>query len=117
MTQGAGHPSGRLQGKVAVVTGTSRGIGHAIALEFARQGAHVVGASRTPPPGSFPGTLVATDVSDPMAVRRLFEQTVELYGGLDVLVNNAAVEHEATVEETTLEAWNRVLAVNLTGVF
>jgi NAD(P)-dependent dehydrogenase (short-subunit alcohol dehydrogenase family) len=117
MPRGYERPPGRLQGKVAVITGASRGIGYAIALAFARQGAHVVGASRTPPPAPFPGEFVATDVSNPAAVARLFEQTIALHGGLDVLVNNAAVEHEATVEDTTLEAWDRVLAVNLTGVF
>lgn len=56
-------------------------------------------------------------MSDAEQASRLVSATVERHGGLDILVNNAAIEHEATVEETSLEEWNRVLAVNLTGPF
>lgn len=110
---------GRLAGKVAVVTGASRGIGRAIALRYASEGAHVVTGSRTRPPddGNPALSFVPTDVSDPEQARRLVEAAVERHGRLDVLVNNAAVEHEATVEETAPEDWDHVMAVNLRGPF
>ena len=111
--------SGRLAGKVAVVTGASRGIGRAIALRFVAEGALVVTGSRTKLADGAAGevTFVAADVSDPDQASRLIETAVERHGGLDVLVNNAAVEHEATVEETTPEDWDLVMAVNLKSVF
>jgi len=107
----------KLAGKVAVVTGASRGIGRAIALAYAAEGARVVTGSRTAGLAGDPVTYVPTDVADPEQARGLIESAVEQHGGLDVLVNNAAVEHEATAEDTTPEDWDRVLAVNLKGVF
>jgi NAD(P)-dependent dehydrogenase (short-subunit alcohol dehydrogenase family) len=109
----------RFAGAVAIVTGGSRGIGRAIAERLADEGAQVVIGSRTPPSRTPGRSLhhVACDVSVPEEAQRLVEETVELHGGLDVVVNNAAVEHEATVEDTTPEDWDHVMAVNLRGPF
>jgi NAD(P)-dependent dehydrogenase (short-subunit alcohol dehydrogenase family) len=109
----------RLPGKVAVITGASRGIGRAVAARFVSEGALVVTGSRTRPPDPDTGSLtwVETDVADPDQAHRLIETAVSLHGRLDALVNNAAVEHEATVEATAPEDWDHVMAVNLRGPF
>jgi NAD(P)-dependent dehydrogenase (short-subunit alcohol dehydrogenase family) len=101
--------------RVAVITGTSRGIGAALAAAFAADGYAVVGCGRS----AGPDVDVAgvdyrrCDVSDPAAIRSLVAATGAVHGRLDVLVNNAAVEIEGTVEETTVEQWDELLAVNV----
>ena len=118
-----------ISGKVAIVTGAASGIGRATAEVLAEAGAAGVvvadvdaagGAqtvslvqSRTPAKGLF----VAVDVAREDQVEALVAATVERFGRVDILVNNAGICPTTPWEETTLERWNQVLAVNLTGAF
>ena len=121
---------GYLKGKVAIVTGASSGIGRAIALRYAAEGAGVVIADtvETPVEGGLPtknlieqsqGTAdyLPTDIADWHAVDRMVAATVERFGRLDIMVNNAAVYTSTNLLETTPEQWSRVIGVNLTGFF
>jgi 2-dehydro-3-deoxy-L-rhamnonate dehydrogenase (NAD+) len=116
--------SSTLQGQVAVVTGAARGVGRGIAARLAREGAAVVVWDRdvdafdATAAGFTPAALVSVDVADFAAVERAFGATTDRTGRLDILVNNAGVNGPvAPVWEYPLEAWDRVLAVDLTGVF
>jgi NAD(P)-dependent dehydrogenase (short-subunit alcohol dehydrogenase family) len=107
-----------LRGKVAIVTGGSRGIGRAIVERFVRDGASVVDASRSPAEDAGDRVLpIATDVAEPGDVERLIEEATRRLGGIDVLVNNAALELEGTIEETDADEWDRLMRVNLRGPF
>jgi glucose 1-dehydrogenase len=119
-----------LDGRIAIVTGASSGIGRAIAMRFAAEGAVVVIAdTRTDPiEGGEPTvdlirraggrcSFQSTDVSRWADVDRLVGETVRQHQRLDVMVNNAATYTGTTVLDTTEEQWNRVMAVNLTGMF
>lgn len=121
---------GLLQGKVAVVTGASSGLGRAMAVRFAAEGAKVVLADVRDLPiegGSSTLDLIrenggegyfeATDVSDWDSVDRLVSGTVGRYGQLDVMVNNAAIYTSTSLLDTSEAQWRRVMAVNLDGVF
>lgn len=118
----------KLKDKVALVTGSSQGIGRAIALSFAGEGAAVAVDYRSHPEeaeavveeieGSGGRALaVRADVSDPGDVRNLVARAVEEFGRLDVMVNNAGVEEKMPFLETPFEVWSRVVAVNLTGAW
>lgn len=120
----------RLAGKTAIVTGGASGIGRAIACRFAREGAHVVIAdvTRAAREGGVPtdallagehlsAEYVETDVSRETDAARVVEHVVATRGRLDILVNDAAVFLGKPLIEASLDEWNRVLAVNLTGVF
>jgi NAD(P)-dependent dehydrogenase (short-subunit alcohol dehydrogenase family) len=110
--------SGRLDGKAALVTGASRGIGAAIARRFAAEGARVLNASLIDPTYDDAAIdSVIADVSDPEQVRQLVDEASGRLGKLDVLVNNAGVELEATIEHTSPSDWDRVMAVNARGPF
>ena len=112
--------SGRLQGKVAIVTGGSRGIGRAIVERFLAEGASVVTNARDLPadlPRNLNLLFLSADVSKATDVERLFAHTLERFGGLDILVNNAGIQLEKTIEQTSEAEFDRVIAVNLKGVF
>jgi NAD(P)-dependent dehydrogenase (short-subunit alcohol dehydrogenase family) len=108
---------GRLEGKVAVVTGAAGGIGAATVEAFRREGAQVVGVDLAE---GAPGDLaLAVDVTDEDAVRALYERVAAELGHIDVLFNNAGIspDDDTSVLETTYEAWQRVQDVNLKSVF
>lgn len=114
----------RLQGKVAVITGSGSGIGRACAVEFARQGAKVVvadidpmAAQRTAAEIGASAIAITVDVSDPASVQGLASKTREMFRNVHALVNNAAIQVSKTIEDTTPEEWNRQMAVNVGGVF
>lgn len=113
------------ENRVAIVTGAARGIGCQVALTLAERGYAVAANDITAPDEtleelrsagaetiSLPG-----DVSDEAAVRGMVERVIGKFGRVDVLVNNAGISRIVPAEETTLDDWNRTLAVNLTGPF
>ncbi len=116
----------RLGGKTAIVTGGARGIGRETCLTFAREGANVVIADLDVDAGQ---TLVAeinqqgqalfvkTDVTRPDEVQALMQATLDRFGRLDILVNNAGITADARLVKMDLEQWQRVIDVNLKGVF
>ena len=107
-----------LQGIRALVTGGASGIGLAIAAAFAAEGAAVMVLDVAPErPDKLPDELgyVRADISDDEGVRHAVAAAVESLGGLDVLVNNAGVGAEGTVEDASDEEWHRVLDVNVVG--
>jgi NAD(P)-dependent dehydrogenase (short-subunit alcohol dehydrogenase family) len=108
---------GRLQDKVAVVTGAAGGIGAATVEAFQREGAKVVGVDLLE---GAPGDLaLAVDVTEGLAVEQMYAQVAERFGGIDVLFNNAGIspDDDTSVLDTSLEAWQRVQDVNLKSVF
>ena len=106
-----------LAGKAAIVTGAAGGIGLACARALAAEGAGVVLADLTAPPAGELGIGVAGDVTDPADAQRLVETAIDRFGRLDVLVAGAGVFDNTPFDELGPERWDRVLAVNLRGVF
>ena len=116
--------AGRLDGKVALVTGAAAGLGRAAALRMAEQGARVVVADVLDEAGAAAASEIGAsarferlDVTRPEDWSRAMKATQEAFGRLDVLVNNAGVVILGDVESLSLEDWRRVHAVNLDGVF
>lgn len=119
---------GQLEDKVAIVTGGGSGIGKAIAKAFATEGCTVVIAARTvgrlehaaEELADATGSEVVpipTDVGMEAQVKALFQRTMERYGRLDILVNSSGAFDGGRIDEISLEAWNRVIAANITGPF
>ncbi len=104
----------RFQGKVALVTGGRSGIGLACARRLSSEGARVVTAQRRSAEGF---ETIEADLSDPSAPQQIISNCVALAGRLDILINNAGLMEEATVEETNLKSWQRTLDLNLTAPF
>jgi NAD(P)-dependent dehydrogenase (short-subunit alcohol dehydrogenase family) len=117
----------RLAGKVAIVTGAGSGLGQASALRFAREGARVVcadvdaaAAARVADEivsGGGAAIGIAVDVTDGADVQRMTDEALGAFGGIDVLFANAGIAGVGSVTTTTRETWDRVIAVNLTGVW
>lgn len=118
----------KLTGKVALVTGSSQGIGRGIATRFAQEGADVVINYNRTPGGAQEvlreveaigrrGLIVQADMGNVNEIRKLIATTVEHFGRLDILVNNAGVETHAPFWEVKEEDYDRVLNINLRGVF
>lgn len=112
---------GRLDGKVAIVTGAASGIGAATARSFAREGAHVVVTDVQDEKGAALADEIGAayrhqDVTSEPVWAEIVDETVGTHGRLDVIVNNAGMFVPQTIEEADLDTWNRVLGVNLTGV-
>jgi NAD(P)-dependent dehydrogenase (short-subunit alcohol dehydrogenase family) len=124
-----GH--GRLQDRIALVTGADSGIGHAVALAFAREGADVAIAyldehddaqetKRAVEEAGRRALLLAEDLADPEACRRVVEKTVEAFGRIDILVNNAAVQGKAekgSIEDLDPDRIDRTFKVNIIAMF
>ncbi len=124
---------GQLDGKVAIVTGSSRGIGKAVAVGFAREGARVVVCGRTTDAGAPPLSIeaaaqeiealggqampVACDVTDEAQVAGMVGRTVREWGRIDVLINNAGLKWGRGIDETPLEKWREVFNTNVHGVY
>jgi meso-butanediol dehydrogenase/(S,S)-butanediol dehydrogenase/diacetyl reductase len=110
--------SSLLEGKTAFVTGGSGGIGAAICERFAREGAQVIAADLVQA-GELPDQVeyLDYDVTDEAVCQNTFAGLAERWDKLDILVNAAGIEIEKTIEDTTLEEWNRIFAVNVTGMF
>jgi NAD(P)-dependent dehydrogenase (short-subunit alcohol dehydrogenase family) len=110
----AATATGRLQDKVCIVTGAGSGIGRASAALFAEHGALVVAADVH---AEATGVTHHVDVCDEGSTVALARSVVDQYGRIDVLFNNAGIAGVGSLEETSLEAWERVMRVNATGVF
>jgi NAD(P)-dependent dehydrogenase (short-subunit alcohol dehydrogenase family) len=132
MTEKSGNPlnrfdQGRLAGKVAVVTGSAEGIGAATAKLFAREGAKVIVADINHSKGKKvaleirenggEAVFISLDVTSEKDWQSLMQETVRMYGKLNVLVNNAGIIKIADIENTCLEDWQRIMDVNATGIF
>jgi 3-oxoacyl-[acyl-carrier protein] reductase len=119
---------GRLEGKRAIITGGARGIGAAIAQAFVKEGAQVAVVDLREeseseeiladmPADGGQATYFQTDVSDQRQVEAMVERVIAQFGQIDILVNNAGIFGQVFLAEMPVEEWDRVMAVNLRGVF
>jgi 3-hydroxybutyrate dehydrogenase len=121
--------AGKLAGRVALVTGSTSGIGLGVARALAREGAAVVlngfgtaedvAEVRSAIERDFgvPATYSGADMADPAAIGRMVEMTLDAHGRLDILVNNAGIQHVAPVTEFPVAKWDQILAINLSSAF
>jgi len=117
----------KLTGKVAFVTGFGSGLGQAIAVLFAREGAAVIGTSTTESKGRDTAAMIEKaqgraffrtgDVSNSVAMKSIMDEGIKRFGGLDIVVNSAGVRTNGSITEITEAQWDRTIDVNLKGVF
>jgi len=117
----------RYTNQTVIVTGASKGIGKGLAKAYAREGARVVLVARSLAAleevqseilnAGGDAICITADISDPVAVQKLVDVTIERYGKIDVLCHNAGIYPERRLEEMQLEDWQAVIDVNLTGTF
>ena len=118
----------RLKNKTAVITGASRGIGKAIALQFASEGCNIVINFRSNEQAAqdvkaqvnakgVTGLVIQADVTDRKAVKKMFEDARNKLGVIDILVNNAGINKRGWFDELTDEDWDMIMGVNLKGPF
>lgn len=113
----------RLKGKVAIVTGGARGMGHAHCIELAREGADIVTCSRSKPDKTVEDVKalgrrcigMSVDVSNAKQVKEMVDRTAEEFGKIDILVNNAGIAKRLPTHEITENQWDEMMAVNLKG--
>ena len=117
-----------LTGQKAIVTGGSSGIGKAVAIALGEAGADVVinyhsdeeeanEVAQTITSAGSQALVVGADVSQEDQVQRMFQQTLDKFGTVDILVANAGLQQDAPIDEMTLKQWEKVISVNLTGQF
>ncbi|SMC71501.1 beta-ketoacyl-ACP reductase [Sporomusa malonica] len=114
-----------LKDKVVIITGAASGIGKATALRFAEEGAHIVVADFADGTAVVDQVMekgvqalyVSVNVTDPDSVATMVAKTIEVFGRVDILINNAGITKDAMMKKMTKEAWDAVINVNLTGVF
>lgn len=122
------HTNQRLKGQSALVTGANSGIGQAIAIEMAKEGARVVinyisdeaaTQQMVDEIGLFGGTAIGikADISKEDQVKAMFAQMIQTYGTIDILVNNAGIQKDSALVDMSLADWQLVLDINLTGQF
>ena len=127
--------SPRLSGKRALITGASSGIGRAIAVRFAKEGASVAINYRSQPDEAeitrqqavaaaaaaghpdFKAVVIGADVADEAQIKTMFEKAIQELGGIDILINNAGIQKEAESDQIDIADYDRVLNVNLRGTF
>lgn len=117
----------KLEGKVAFITGFGSGLGQAIAVLFAKEGAAVAGTSTTEAKGRETVAMIEAagqkalfgpgDVSNSAQMKALIDEAVKQFGGLDIVVNSAGVRTNGSITEITEKQWDRTIDVNLKGVF
>jgi NAD(P)-dependent dehydrogenase (short-subunit alcohol dehydrogenase family) len=117
----------KLEGKVAFITGFGSGLGQAIAVLFAKEGAAVAGTSTTETKGRKTVAMIEAagqkalfapgDVSNSAQMKALIDEAVKQFGGLDIVVNSAGVRTNGSITEITEKQWDRTIEVNLKGVF
>jgi NAD(P)-dependent dehydrogenase (short-subunit alcohol dehydrogenase family) len=127
METAAAEPTGRLAGKVSIITGAATGIGRTMASVFAAEGAHVIVADIDGERGQktaadlssegWDAVNITTDITSPDQVQSLIDSVIARYGRIDVLVNNAGTGLNKPFIDTTLEEWQRLMDVVLTGTF
>jgi len=114
-----------LKDKVVLITGSANGIGKSTALRFAEEGAKVVvadfadGSDTVKEVEALGATAfyVQVDVANPESVKNMVDKTIEAFGKVDVLINNAGITKDAMMKKMTKDVWDAVISVNLTGVF